>query len=151
MLTSEILNRAADLIEERGWTVGDWGLGDDHSMPLCLEGGIAVASGNNLIGSVLLEKCPAARAVHEYLLLADDEQLWEWNDRSMSYCARVGVPFGGSDDRTAADVIEVLRAAAVVEQAREAERAQLVTRDEWETFDAPVQCAAVPVAAVSAK
>jgi hypothetical protein len=24
-------------------------------------------------------------------------------------------------------------------------------RDEWETFDAPVQCAAVPVTAVSAK
>jgi len=112
---SETLNRAADLIEERGWTRGGgWPTTDDEGAPLCLEGGIMAALGlrfNDDAREVDVETCPAYRAVHVYLELHDDRDvegwpvvpLWMWND----------------DRETAAEVIEVLRAAAVIEAARE--------------------------------
>lgn len=105
MKTSEILDKAADLIEERGWTTGEatdpWGL--DGKSPVCLEGGILAASGlKGLAGRSLLDKCPAARAVASYLNTS--EELWLWNDSGV---------------RTAEQVIEVLRATAVIEAARE--------------------------------
>ena len=69
--TSEVLNRAADLIEERGWTQGTQGWKVD--------------------GAFL-----------------DTDEPWKWND---------------TRGRTASEVIEVLRATAVIEAARETEAA----------------------------
>jgi hypothetical protein len=110
--TSEVLNRAADLIEERGWTKGGgWPTADDEGAALCLEGGIMAALGLHFDkDDDDVEQCPAYRAVHFYLGLkwgdvADwpQDPLWTWNDDH------------GSEE----SVIEVLRATAVIEAARE--------------------------------
>lgn len=123
MATSEVLNRAADLIEERGWTTGThgWPRSSQDATPLCLEGGILAAIGEDFI-SVRLDAfwtCPAYLAVQSYLELTpglltygDDgpvEPLWKWNDRGAS----------------AKSVIEVLRACAVIEASREREAAEV--------------------------
>lgn len=119
MNTSEVLYRAADLIEERGWGQGadTWA---DHGQGLCLEGGILAASGADLgFTDPEFLGCPAYRSVLRYLedrfafefsrvQYAGDPRLWDWNDEK---------------GRTAAEVIEVLRAAAVIEAARESENA----------------------------
>ena len=122
MHTSEVLDTAADLIEERGWLQGPGGwdgyVADNQR--LCLEGGIMAALGitderpGSLYGSG--EVCPAYAAVASYLdkperpglsaEIPNDSWLWHWND---------------SEGRTAAEVIEVLRAAAVIEAAKEAD------------------------------
>jgi hypothetical protein len=117
--TSEILNTAADLIEKNGW-VGpghsedsNWGLGGEN-LSMCLEGGILAATGFDMtkteseaIESDEFERliaCPAYVAVQNYLNL--DYEIWQWND---------------TEGRTMEEVIEVLRATAVIEQAREVE------------------------------
>lgn len=112
--TSEILNRAADLIEERGWTSGPRGMEVDG--PLCLEGAIGAVIGAEVIGGLRpfyaysdVEACPAGTAVIAYL---GEQHPDQWNDRP---------------GRTATEVIEVLRAVAVIEAARKEERAE-VTR-----------------------
>ena len=109
--TSVVLNRAADLIEERGWARGI------HSMTgsngLCVMGALHLASTGRC--AELWEDsaydhvfaCSAGRAVYDYLSLADTANAaWEWND---------GLHFhtGGQQ------VVEVLRAAAAIEAARE--------------------------------
>lgn len=114
MRTSEVLNRAADMIEQYGWTTisdvdpidgNPWG---GNGQPMCLEGGILAAMGlepnpRGLLGSVEGEllSCPAYKAMQEYL---GEERLYRYND---------------AEGRTKQEVIEVLRAAAVVEQAKE--------------------------------
>lgn len=121
MRTSEVLNRAADLIEERGWTVGSgWiqrGQGNQH---LCLEGGIMAAMGMEfpevIIDAVYgpFAMCPAYQAVSAYLNrevayldgVVRGETLYGWNDRQDA----------------AVEVIEVLRACAVIEAAKESDR-----------------------------
>lgn len=136
MRTSEILNAAADLIQQRGWDKGSgWPMSDDdHDGPLCLEGGIMAAMGLHMdVHAETNEEyasfatCPAYRAVQEYLDLnpiqvdpvtyniLDGDVLWEWND----------------DLRTVwtakSKVIKTLRAAALVQAAREeAESRELV-------------------------
>ena len=109
--TSEILNKAADLIEERGWVQGT-GWGRDTAA-LCLEGGIAAAAGivRTLGNGFIYQGCPAYDAVCSYLNRHPRprqypvlDSLWDWND---------------TPGRTAEEVIEVLRAAALIEQARE--------------------------------
>lgn len=126
MRTSEVLNRAADLIEERGWTRGinGWRGGANG---LCLEGAIGAAAsipndGGERLG---LYACPAYWAVANYLdrdptprIVPIKDTLWAWND---------------TRDRTAAEVIEVLRAAAVIEAAKESEP---VTTAEFPEFAA---------------
>lgn len=106
MLTSEVLDLAADKIRERGWTqgLGGWpGWGPDDA--LCLEGGIMAALGyDEETPERLYRGCPAFGAVRDYLGLGDDF-LFPWNDAS---------------GRTQQEVIEVLRAAAAVERAKEA-------------------------------
>lgn len=113
MPTSEVLHLAADAIEKRGWTRGGpegsddpWGL---HGGPVCIEGAIQAASGVGHTPEFYF--CPAYEAVIEHLDLHPFPKvgpvmqgLWQWND---------------SRQRTSAEVIEVLRAAAAVEQARE--------------------------------
>lgn len=114
MLTSEVLNKAADLIEERGWkSGGGWQYADQlyDDMPMCLEGGIQAATGLHFASIACdvtaaeltaLRTCPAYRAVVEYL--DADLPLFNWNDES---------------ERTAEQVIEVLRATALIEAAKE--------------------------------
>jgi hypothetical protein len=124
MNTSDTLNLAADLIEQRGWTKGQ-GWNDSTNRPLCLEGGIMAALGWSFGSAdydpLELWDCPAYRAVQAYLNFSHDkalasprhhypspvDPLWRWNDFSSA----------------ASEVIEVLRAAAVVEAARETEAA----------------------------
>lgn len=112
--TSEVLNRAADLIERQGWVTGTgWPTVDREDAPLCLEGGIMAALGLRIDAEEDddVEGCPAYRAVHDYLELRDARDLdgwpvvplWMWND----------------DREHASEVIEVLRAVAVIEAARE--------------------------------
>ena len=119
MRTSEVLNKAADLIQERGWTRGGgWLISDDPttSPKLCLEGALQAAAG---IPAVLARdagdlsyrinhECPAGRAVRAYLADQHNKGLFLWNDH---------LP------RTAEQVIEVLRATAVIEAARESHMA----------------------------
>lgn len=114
MNTSDVLNRAADLIEERRWEKGDGWPSESRERrgaPLCLEGGIAAAMGlvfpENVAGPAYdgFRTCPAYAAVRSYL--GWEETLWRWNDKSA---------------RTAAEVIETLRACAVIEAAKEAAR-----------------------------
>lgn len=118
MRTSETLNLAADLIEKRGWQMGDWNT-NSETAPMCLEGGIIVAAGldTGCYGVELLEVCPAARAVHAHLGHAEGRPLWEWND---GFIAETGTYV----TRTQAEVIEVLRATALIESARETEFAK---------------------------
>lgn len=117
MNTSEVLDRAADLIQERGWKTGASGWpGADATSPLCLEGGIMAALGVRLFTEEFFT-CPAYRAVQSYLGLSHEthvgelgmkgpvDPLWNWNDG-----------LAGSARR----VVEVLRAAAMVERTREA-------------------------------
>lgn len=111
--TSEVLNRAAELIEERGWADRNvdseeaWGEYSDTS-PICLEGGILAAVGADKYTIGGLRRCPAYRAVHAYLDFPENRPLYVYNDA-------IG--------RSASEVIKVLRATAVIEQAREAELA----------------------------
>jgi hypothetical protein len=85
MKTSDVLNKAADLIEERGWLQGIHGLGTDRG--LCMEGGILAALGRSrddcaFRGSQYGGRCPVYNAVMEHLGRADytEKPLWRWND-----------------------------------------------------------------------
>lgn len=117
-----MLDRAADLIEERGWTTGNKGWTDTDG-PRCLEGAIATAAGLTLLGAeyspgvqlfsaVALSACPASMVVRDYLgedaiksaFTEGASGLWCWND---------------ARGRTATEVIAVLRAAALIERAKE--------------------------------
>lgn len=111
-----VLNRTADLIEERGWATGNCGM--KVIGPLCLEGAIAAVLGTPTStwagggGSPSndpepgeefyvydddLRLHPAYEATVAYLRLSD--QLWTWNDEN---------------GRTATEVVEALRAAALI-------------------------------------
>lgn len=125
MNTSEVLNRAADLIEERGWTKGR-GWVDDGG-PLCLEGGIAAALG---VEFTVAWRCPAYAAVREYLAPRTDKAPFIWNDRlAYDYINEAISRREGWRDMAATtaegeayakgEVIAVLRAAALVEAAKE--------------------------------
>ena len=108
---AETLHRAADLIEQRGWQHGPpvdgsaWDWGGEGSASLCLEGAIFAALDRpRYWASNEINACPAGRAVRDHL--ADrfvGDNLWTWND---------------DPQRTASEVIEVLRATAAVEQAK---------------------------------
>lgn len=138
MNVSEQLNKAADLIEKRGWAHGE-GWHDDGSSPLCLEGAVFAASGFSRDDIVerggdaddFIAACPAYAAVYSYLngvQSAEEVEPYEWND-GLIFIRKNGFVagwVGGSRDvaeqQAAAKVIEVLRAAALIEQARESER-----------------------------
>lgn len=122
MNTSDVLNEAADRIAEAGWQSG--AMGWTGSGGLCLEGGLVAALGiddPSVSEEVHAEfrACPAYQAVLRYL--ADDPalvhkeddrpELWRWND---------------AEGREQTRVVEVLRAAAVVEAARESDVAGVV-------------------------
>lgn len=122
MRTSEILNRAADLIEERGWGTGSdtWYFGNDNH-PLCIEGGMMAALGlkfghaaeGEAGATDQLYACPAYKAVHEYLNLRPSQSLYQWND---SWDVVDG---STANRRTKEEVIATLRTVAVIEAAKE--------------------------------
>lgn len=118
MQTSDVLNRAADLIEERGWTHGDGWEGTAELGPLCVEGGIQAAMGVSVGPGY---RCPAYHAVRAYLGV---EALFIWNDHLPFYSEETGewLPtsqFAEAKARAPKRVIEVLRACAVIEASRE--------------------------------
>lgn len=131
--TSEVLNLAADLIEERGWTYGRGWEGDG---PLCLEGAIGAAAGLHGLDNIYaLWACPAAKAVQSYLdnVLRVGEPLFRWND-SLRFGRNpdgtiefrwVGGSPEAADEFASSRVIEVLRATAVIEAARESEHIEV--------------------------
>lgn len=112
MKTSEVLNKAADLIEQRGWAQGGgagdtpyrstdpWGEESDTA-PLCLEGAIFAAAGWDRRDERW--GCPAYRAVDDYLGLLSFP-LFFFNDEP---------------GRTPEEVVAVLRGAALVESVKE--------------------------------
>lgn len=114
MQTSDVLNKAADLIERNGWTDGPrgWPRTPDETRALCLEGGIMAASGISWrdLDVSQFATCPAYVAVQNYLGMTPGldhegtavDPLWRFND-------------GSAAER----VVGVLRAAAVIEFARE--------------------------------
>ena len=128
MSLSDTLNAAADLIQTRGWTTiedsfGDadtdpWGGGSGADAPVCLEGAIAAASGMDLtLGNATgttswdVQHCPAYKVVYDYLKGTD------WWDGTL-FTSRL-YDFNDAPGRTKEEVIEVLRAAAVIEAAKE--------------------------------
>ncbi len=128
--TSEVLNRAADLIQERGHATGEgWPGAEGTGSSLCLEGGIMAAidvTWDNGAGYNALKACPAYRAVRAYLNDPEVNPL-----RRVPFLWQDALPHGddgwvGGSEATAREyaktrVIEVLRAAAAIEQAREAD------------------------------
>jgi len=129
---SETLNRAAVLIEERGWRkgAGGWpGVGSDESgKSLCLEGGIMAALGGTYSSLPMREfwACPAYVAVRDHLGLSDAMEPNVWGTTKVP--ADPMWRYNDARGRTASEVIEVLRATAVIEAARETEAAMAVTR-----------------------
>jgi hypothetical protein len=105
MKTSEVLNKAADLIERDGWT--RWGDGWHGEGGYCVEGALCkvLGIGIEVVGGPPEEEfdsAPAAIALAAYV----DElpgETFQWNDRQPG----------------PAPVIEALRACAVIEAARE--------------------------------
>jgi hypothetical protein len=122
MQTSEVLNRAADLIEERGWwgggmkapvrdTEAAWWPEAHADTPVCVEGAIRLAADNayrtkantcHILAAYLQDGYPECANT-----ISGRVTPFSWNDRR---------------GRTATEVIEVLRACAVIEASREASR-----------------------------
>lgn len=126
---SEVLDLAADVVEQRGWITGVWN-NTREDAPVCIEGAIAAALGiEEDLGSQAgtgpyqeFETCPAYRAVQEYLEFEEvDSPLYFWNDAVVS-------PAVWEDGEEVSpvvlahsqqEVVETLRAAAAVERAKE--------------------------------
>lgn len=124
MLTSEVLDRAADEIERRGWVQGSgWNL--DSGGPTCLEGAIATVlewDRDMPMSFGALSACPAGQAVRAYLDMnpkIGEAREWCTGSGAATACAPLFY-WNDTPGRTAAEVIEVLRAAAMVERTREA-------------------------------
>jgi hypothetical protein len=124
MNTSEVLNRAADLIEERGWGKGVGWVESDST--ICLEGAIWAAQGHSIVSLPPwweVESCGAGQAIRSYLNLSADCCL-PWVDYSkpvdewLTPTTRLFM-WNDHPSRTAEEVIETLRAAAVIEAAKE--------------------------------
>lgn len=114
MRVSEVLDLAADLIEERGWITGSAGW-RVQSGGLCIEGAMAAAMGlridaehdPNEVELSQLHACPAYAAVMNYLGDIEGKlpiSLWYWNDH-----------IAGNRDY----VVSVLRGAAAFQRGME--------------------------------
>lgn len=113
---SVVLTKAADLLVEHGWRRGRWGLDDDGypNGAMCLEGAVLAALPREQltideergVHLEMYDECPAGQAVDEYL-------------RSQG-ALHVGYDWNDNRNRTAEEVIAVLREAAAVEAAKEA-------------------------------
>lgn len=116
--TADILDDAADLIENNPWLQrGGWHLEYDHG--LCLEGGIFAAMGVTNARSLMpFRACPAYRAVADYLGP-------DLRPRHMNLTGQEGDEFvyypplytwNDSPKRTKQEVLDVLRLAAKQER-----------------------------------
>lgn len=122
MNTSEVLNKAADLIEERGWTTGNGWHGTAEAEGLCLEGAIQAAMG---VAEGSGYRCDAYRAVSDYL---GRGALFLWNDQLPylpGYAGYVGGSRESSREHGRLTVIATLRSAALIESARERQAAEV--------------------------
>jgi hypothetical protein len=91
---ADVLRHAALVIEERGWTQGDFSSGE--AGPYCAMGAIAVALEGDPVPTVL--RNPAYSALTRYLGLGQNfGRAFTWND---------------DDGRTAEEVTSTLRSAA---------------------------------------
>lgn len=113
MTVSQVLNNAADYIQTFGWSQGT-GWYPECGEPACLEGSIDVAASaqGRTVASFQLATA-ATDAVSNYL-----------TDRypdAVNQSAGVVFPFAWNDrfGRTATEVVEVLRAVALIEAAHE--------------------------------
>jgi hypothetical protein len=110
MNTSEVLNQAADVLQVRGWcqapAEGGWFPDPEATTPVCLEGAIRIAAGT-------VRKQEVTAVVRDYLTSRHPESINPFSGHV--------IPFAWNDEdgRTAAEVIEVLRACALIEAARE--------------------------------
>jgi len=99
MNVSDVLNKAADLIEERGWAQGAY---ENASGGLCVLGAIRKAADLDppmIIAGVSLD---AACAFNRHI--GADNLVGDWND---------------AEGRTSGEVVAIFRAVAVIEAARE--------------------------------
>lgn len=112
MKTSEILDKAADVIAERGWWRGSYKepRRDPRTCPVCVLGALNVATGSSpdveASFKVPCATSAAANALADYLMLNPGDDLIdtlgnEWNDR---------------DAESAEEVVRKLRAAAASER-----------------------------------
>jgi hypothetical protein len=122
--TSEVLNRAADLIERDGWHQGNYAPGQtEHGvttdgLPVCAIGALYGAMGRPLSWDAALGcwvgddafDLEVSAVVAAHLNLSSPLDIPVWND---------------SDRREVSEVVEVLRAAAVIEAAREQKMAEV--------------------------
>jgi hypothetical protein len=114
--TSEVLNRAADILQRDGWHQGGYAPDQTEDgipttgLPVCAIGALCAAEGAPLYWSADLgcwagdDMSEAGQALGYYLGGIFPIHVPEWND---------------SPNRTAAEVIEVLRAVALIEAAKE--------------------------------
>lgn len=121
MNTSEVLDRAADEIERRGWSQGTgWFPRSDESTPVCAEGALRLACGFG--GGVGLDGAWFDLASKRAACDALSAYLTDRFPECINQVTGAVIPFSWNDarSRTQAEVIEVLRAAAMVERTREA-------------------------------
>jgi hypothetical protein len=116
--TSETLNLAADLLQERGWTQGPggWPGNPAHNGTLCVEGSVMAALSLDNSSAVwdctpAWDACVAVRNYIPPMVIVPpngeplvSRSLILWND---------------AEERTAEEVIATLRAVTLIEAARE--------------------------------
>lgn len=105
MKTSEILNRAADDLERFGWCVANWW--PEPTAPACVEGAMKRVCSRDIEDySPHTSYFPAKAAFRAHV----GTYGWVWND---------------APGRTKEEVIEALRACAVIEAAKESSSASI--------------------------
>lgn len=114
--TSEVLNRAADLIEDYGWgqgvgsMIGAGGVCVMGAILHAVQGRFARPDENDQDTYDVVDACPAGQAMYRYLALPEGSELFDWNDKKV---------------RTQSEVVEAIRACAVIEASREREAAEV--------------------------
>lgn len=99
MNASDVLNKTADRLESNGWLQG--GLGGIEG-PNCTVGALRIAG--EVPEECLVPDGPVEDAWHSFMDYIGGVQIADWNDHPR---------------RTATEVVEALRAAALIEAAKE--------------------------------
>lgn len=99
LITSEVLNKAADALQADGWWNPQVPAADLKATATCAANVIWYATGQDGVAAQ-----PAQEALLRHIGGRRLEDIFDWND---------------APDRSAAEVIETLRAAAVIEAAKE--------------------------------
>jgi hypothetical protein len=122
---SETLNRAADVLQVRGWTRATreienyWFPKACETTPVCVQGAIRAGAGLYTDTDGPLGRHDDARDAKAWLV----EYLTTTRPESINPLSGTVIPFGWNDEpgRTVEEVIEVLRAAAATAEVRESE------------------------------